>query len=1301
MASEAKPTNFQAMFRAMTTPQLINEAWEQTTDPKLRDRIVATLVERDRDVGTEGGGDAAWPSGPIAAREEMAGLYPDPQDPQFAARLFSKREFYEARAVAAGVAEGTIDPCSSDAAERVFELTPVQRIVSRFLHPLTPYMGMLLFHGVGVGKTCSAVTIAEQFLEANPNNKVIVLVPQALKANFQKTIFDPSGLVWDAARGRWRAPRQCTGTSYLERLGLLNEPDARIVAYRAEEDRRSRYRITGYLAFANWLENILRNSPAKGIQDPVAKRTAEDNILRQLFSDHLIIIDEAHNLRDTTDTGDVDAKEAPAAGEAAENAGGKALNPFLKRIVLNAEGLRLVLMTATPMYNSAPEIALLLNYLLMNDTKSEKSVLKPAELFTADGDLKPGPHQRFLERMARRYVSYMRGENPYTFPLRMRPADTIPDAAAQWPAVSATKREVALTEQDAAALNALPLIATVPAPGTPPERLLREGTSRATQAAGTVGEVAADAMLDARLQMANISYPDLAYGGAGWNSFFTPSRAPGPEHMIRVYTPRPEMVVDDVFAGAGLQACAPKIHRVVESVRKARGICFAYSRYIAGGALPLAAALERAGFQRVMSDGRVYPLLTGVPAVERQCALCPQKQSGPHEGHEFRPARYVLLTSEDELSPKFPELVRRAATWPEDPEWGPLGGQVKVVIGSQVASEGLDLKCVREMHVLDPWYHLNRIEQIIGRAIRYCSHSALRAVETREGLPPLALNNCLVYLHILHISDFETADLYAYRVAIGKAAAVGRVQRLLKRHAWDCNLELEAITFSGLPTRRQIDAQGRDMAEYSIDDVDYTTYCDYQRCRHECAVAVPRTVAEGLHLDESTFGVADARRLVLAKQALVRRLFASQVMIPESVVRDIYSDLPWEIASEALMELLDGARFRITRADGVEGFLVARAGFLVFQPMATGMADIPMALRYSRAFQLRRHMMDPALPVFGRAEEIPAADATVPIPAAAAAAGAAATEAGGGAAVAIAQPTLLPPAIRETLLRRWAEWVAFVERRGPFPGTYLSETLHIWEWILTRYAGVPETQAVAYQWWIDKIPTFEELRYLHELALGYEAPTGAAAAGGAGADPALAMLVSVLSTSSVRTKQILAYRVYNPDTLETEYYCRSSAGGAFGRCASNVATIVEKALDKKPLAASDLGTMVGFLAAKKGRLVFKTLDTTKPKKHSSVGAECGNTSTMGEHRPRVKILHDVGLTSELAPLMLPDDPASWDEDGAKKRAGRPAHTLDLTHQPLCMYMEFLTRILDARRVGGQRWFLSATAATSVGLKGKR
>ena len=1282
----------------MTTPALISEAWDapETVDPAVRDRIMTALLERDRMAKTEDEQRAAWPSAAMAAREEMAGLYPDPADPQFAARLFEKREFYEARAVAAGVADGTIDPCTSTAAEAVFELTPVQRIVSRFLHPMTPYQGMLLFHGVGVGKTCSAVTIAEQFLEAAPTSKVIVLVPQALKENFKRTVFDQSKLVWSEPDQIWKT-RQCTGTSYLERLGLLDNPDIRAVTFKAEEDRRNRYTVTGYQAFANWIDRTLKRSIPAGLTDPDVRLTAENEVLRRLFSDHLIIVDEAHNLRDVgVGEGSSSASaDAVTAGEAAENQGGKALNPFLRRIVLNSEGLRLVLMTATPMYNSAPEIVLLLSYLTMNDTKSEKSAMRASDFFTKDGELKPGMPQRLLEKAARRYVSYMRGENPYTFPLRMRPTVAAPEPAALWPAVSATKKEMVLTEQDIAAINAMPLVFTEPVAGSPVELQLRAATSRGGSAVAE--ETVGDTMLDLRMQMANITYPNAMFGTEGFDHHFSQKTVPGVGHKLRVFSPK-AFDIDSIFSGDGLRVHAPKIHRVVESIKGARGICFAYSRYIKAGALPLAISLERAGFQRRLADGRLAPLLMGVPASPPICAVCSSVAAAHPADHPFKPACYVLLTSEDDISPNFPGLVRQATSWPDDPEYGPLGTNVKVIIGSQVASEGLDLKCIREMHILDSWYHLNRTDQIIGRAIRYCSHTALRDVEARQGLPPMALNNCLIYLHVCLVPEteagpaFETADMYAYRIAIGKAQMVGKVQRLLKRHAWDCNLELEAITFAGLPPRIQQDAQGQDrrslnddggeMDGYSINDQDYTTYCDYQVCRHECAVSI---AAEGLHLDTSTFSVTDARRIVLAKQSAVRRLFEDQVMIPETVVQEIFGDLPWEIASEALMELIDGRRFKLTRPDGVRGFLVKKAGYLVFQPEGVADSDIPMSLRYARGFQLRRHVIDSRMPVLGRAEEAGPAPREEPRPVKAK------VRAGAGAEEA-AEEVGAEAAVEATgdSFSRWAEWVAFVESNGTtsLPKS-IGGVLRIWSWLLNRYADVPEFRRVAMRWWFDKVAPYAEQRALLEYAAGDESETS---------------LTATIGSDIFRSKLIFAYRIFNPATGEIEYFCRTRAGGEWEPCASHITALAEKQLGKTPVPIpAATGELFGFLAVKEEKIVFKIFDTMKPKKHSSTGAVCAIISNLGDHRPRIRLLQGALRTNGLESLMLPDIDDTWDKVGAKKRmaALAPEHIRDITHQPLCLYMELLTRVLDARRVDGKRWYLSAIEAAQSGLKGKK
>jgi hypothetical protein len=136
----------------------------------------------------------------------------------------------------------------------------------------------------------------------------------------------------------------------------------------------------------------------------------------------------------------------------------------------------------------------------------------------------------------------------------------------------------------------------------------------------------------------------------------------------------------------------------------------------------------------------------------------------------------------------------------------------------------------------------------------------------------------------------------------------------------------------------------------------------------------------------------------------------------------------------------------------------------------------------------------------------------------------------------------------------------------------------------------------------------------------------------------------------------------------------------------------------------ETGTLFGFIVAKGVETVFKTLDTTKPMKKSSIGAVCETVSNMGEHQPRVQLLHAAGLSSDLAALMIPDDDASWKPvpkgfKPGENELGPPFHMKDLTQRPLCLYMEFLTRLFDARRLAGKRWFLSAIESSYSGLKG--
>jgi hypothetical protein len=56
-----------------------------------------------------------------------------------------------------------------------------QRIVARFLSEETPYRGLLLYHGLGAGKSCAAINAAAQHAG---RRRTVVLLPAALEANF-------------------------------------------------------------------------------------------------------------------------------------------------------------------------------------------------------------------------------------------------------------------------------------------------------------------------------------------------------------------------------------------------------------------------------------------------------------------------------------------------------------------------------------------------------------------------------------------------------------------------------------------------------------------------------------------------------------------------------------------------------------------------------------------------------------------------------------------------------------------------------------------------------------------------------------------------------------------------------------------------------------------------------------------------------------------------------------------------------------------------------------------------------------
>jgi len=849
--------------------------------------------------------------------ETDGGIYPYTDDPNFVSRLLHKAEFADTKSPPF---DASVNPCSKGPD---FEITPVQRFVANFLHPRTPYMSILLYHGVGVGKTCAAIGAAEAYLDSYPKRKAIIVAPKNIQSGFLRTIFDIDNLVLgkgDAANSM----NGCTGTTYLRLTGCLYERDKDLIQKRVNRAINRRYEIFGYIEFANYIRRVI-NVQYVGDTETVIQRQAE--LLRKTFGYRLLIIDEAHNLRDVEGTGkqqeDLDTVEE----EKGENKGGKLLTPYLLQLLKYTTGLKLCLMTATPMFNSVFEIVFLLRLLVLNDKKTD-ALIQVDKLLEQDGSLTEGSEE-ILRPLANAYISFMRGENPNSFPIRLFPEGTQRISVETYPNLLLSRSSIQrlVPEGDKLGMSRLPIYASSAPEDSLYTQILTTLTNVKVTSGGTGYQV-----IDSLLQAGNCVFPldgDAAPESYVGNTGFDEIFHQGERGSVRADNAS-WLTLDN------LASYSPKLATILRSIKHMEGVGFVYSRFVKVGAFLLALALEANGYTPYGRQGGF--LANGIQSEGgRQCALCPNREKrhppGLHGG--FVPAKYVLLTGDPTLSPNNAAAIAAARA-----EHNLEGGSIKVILGSQIAGEGLDLRFIREIHILDAWFHLNKTEQIIGRGIRFCSHSLLDS--TRR--------NTTVFLHAIVFPDGsrETADLYCYRNALQKAILVGKVSRQLKRFAMDCNLRSHVTVLKGLTPRIQIDSQGTerigdDGQGISIDDMDYTVLCDWMECEYTCEPEVEIEVGK---IDDSTYDTFSAQYRESILQKRIQALFEKQ---PYYTYENFKNQLaktgaPAIAIDMAIQSIVQNRLFRV-HSGNQEGYILYKNNYFLFQPETYRDLKIPLALR--------------------------------------------------------------------------------------------------------------------------------------------------------------------------------------------------------------------------------------------------------------------------------------------------------------------------------------------------------------------
>ena len=164
-----------------------------------------------------------------------------------------------------------------------------------------------------------------------------------------------------------------------------------------------------------------------------------------------------------------------------------------------------------------------------------------------------------------------------------------------------------------------------------------------------------------------------------------------------------------------------------------------------------------------------------------RCSHCGKMRSEKHINHTFNPARFFTFTGQmmendnerSTIIPKFNE--------PKNID----GSVIKLLLGSQVLSEGINLKSVRQVHILDAHLNISRINQAIGRAVRYCS--AVNLVSEDNASPEVA-----VYKYSASYGSKLSFEELIYRHAEIKFKLIKKINTMLQSISIDCPLNYEA-----------------------------------------------------------------------------------------------------------------------------------------------------------------------------------------------------------------------------------------------------------------------------------------------------------------------------------------------------------------------------------------------------------------------------------------------------------------------------------------------------------------------------
>ena len=880
-----------------------------------------------------------------ADKESSFKYYPDIRDPNFNATLSNKNEFIN-----------TSLPLvlKTNNISKDFKLSNAQRFAKNFISENTPYNGILLWHEVGVGKTCAGISIAENFrskMNAN-NKKIIILTPsETLQQNWTDEIFNVEKELNKKTSGNTHNV-QCTGTTYSDKFSNITPQNHISVKRKVKRYISQFYTICSYNQLAS---SIIKKSNATSWRSANKQKNLIEYVKKE-FSNRLIIMDEIHITRQ-------------ADGSTTE----KKSVEYLELIARYAENTKIVLLTATPMYNISSEIIWLLNILLLND---KRAPLLESDIFTKDGiEFKKNDEEEesiqdalnLLINKSRGYISYVRGSNPISFPLRIEPTKETYTPTPTREIISSNPVKI---DDSARLIENMTFFKNVMSDwqwNHLKQEIIREEDD------GGVRQLGEHSFSQKPIMGSNIIFPSSSghdekkvintngiIGNDGFDECFTLVQQ---TYRINSFANKIRKENTESFIHtSNLGQFSRKLNNILKSCITNRGIGFIFSQYLKSGITVMALILEQNGFVRYIGNGKDKNLLT--PQVNINNRFCAKhmkyyKQLSNEEKKYFVQARYILLDGSVKKQ-QLNQLIKECRGEGDNPNLE--GEHIKIILGSKVVEQGLSLLRVREVHIMDPWHHLNQMEQAVGRAVRNKSHIKLAEDE----------RNVTVYLHSSALPNkpkkdagIETPDEQTYRRGYNKKFNMAKVERALKINAVDCdfnkkgNVYLQSnytdISDEINPLKEQtiVDSKGNRRI-IDMYDKDNDARCEFRECEYNC---LSNTDSDEQKLDNDTNSLKFSDYDVEFTEEYILTFFKeSFAYYEETIINEVTQQLSSENDMDSneftkkiiYIALNNIVEKKLATEDiyGRRGYIINIGNLYIFQPFELENTDIPMLYRY-------------------------------------------------------------------------------------------------------------------------------------------------------------------------------------------------------------------------------------------------------------------------------------------------------------------------------------------------------------------